>query len=262
MKNEELEKQIKEALFQETKIDTPDEQLKERLWKNIINNINEKPSKKRKKRGKRWGVSLAVAAVCMIGIVFASANTEPVQMIMQNLRNIFVEEKPQQIEIEGDTEEVNTQLETNEELSYIIYIDEDRYKMVQGEEADRIEMLEEPEGDFPEVAMEISKVANTTTEEVVENIRQQILSEENMNIRQEEHVTEPLEAEMIQGMGLDGSGDEEAFGTEGNTPIHRYYVTETRDNQVFVIKQIYFLEAAEGHGTRFHHMLKTFEIVE
>lgn len=261
MRNEELDKRIKEALSEQVNdIDTQDEVLKERVWNNIMKNVQQE--KKKKKRKSRWGVGLALAAAIMIGIVIISANTEPVQVVMQSLRDTFVEKKPQEIEIEGQTEQTNTQLETNEELCYVIYIDEERYKMVKGEEADRIEMLEVIEGDFPEVYMEISRVEDTTTEEVMANIREEILSEENMGVRREGRVTEPIEAEMIQGMGVDGTGDEEAFGHEGTTPIHRYYVTDTQNNQVFVIKQVYFLEAAEGHGARFHYMLETFEIVE
>lgn len=260
MRNDELDNRIKEALSEHANdIDTQDEVLKEKVWNNIMKSIE--PEKKKKRKG-LWGVGIASAVVIMIGIVFFSANTEPVQVVMQSLRDTFVEKKPQEIEVEGQKEKTNTHLETNEELRYVIYIDEERYKMVKGEEADRIEMLEVIEGDFPEVYMEITRLEDTTTEEVVSNIRAEILKEENMGVRREERVTEPLEAEMIQGMGLDGTGNKEAFGYEGTTPIHRYYVTDTRDNQVFVIKQVYFLEAAEGHGARFHYMLETFEIVE
>lgn len=260
MRNDELDKQIKSALLQESDgTNIQDELLKERIWKSIMNDIQ---PKKKRKRGMRWGVGLASVAVLLIGFVFFSMYTDPGQATIQRIKDLFVEEKKEEIEIEGQKEETNVHLEANEELSYVIYIDEERYKMVKSEEGDRIEMLEEVEGDFPEVYMEISRRDNTTTEEVKESIRQEILNQDNMGIRREERTAEPIEADMIQGMGLDGTGDQEAFASEWNTPIHRYYITDTQNDQVFVIKQVYFLEAAEGHGARFHYMLESFEIVE
>ncbi|MCF3943543.1 RNA polymerase sigma factor [Oceanobacillus alkalisoli] len=115
---------------------------------------------------------------------------------------------------------------------------------------------------FQKVYMEISREENTTTEEVIERIKEEIEADAGMGIRREERTTEPIEAEMILGMGLDGSRDTESFGSEWNTPIHRYYVMDTINEQVFIIKQVYFLEAAEGHGARFHYMLESFEIAK
>lgn len=261
MKNEAFDHKIKKVILDETdEIDTHDELLKERIWKNIMKDVGEEQTKKNRK--KKFGIAFASIAVLVIGLLIITTNTTTIPVVMQSLKETFVEKKPEVINIEGQDEEINTALEENDALNYVIYIDEDRYQMVEEDGVDRIIMLEEIEGDFPEVAMEISRVDNTTTEEIAETIRETILAEDNMGIRREEQVTEPIDALMIQGMGLDSSGESDAFESEWNTPIHRYYITETQDNQVFVIKQIYFLEAAEGHGARFHYMLESFEIVE
>ena len=259
MKDKRIDKLL-EQTYSEHPSDREINKMKEEIWMAVNEEL--RPKKKAKKWLKKLSIGLSAAAVLFIGFVIFSMNTEPGEVMMQSLRSLFVEGKKQIIEIEGQEEEIDTQLETNEELSYVIYIDESRYKLIAGEESDRIEMKEPVEGDFPEVYMEISREENTTTEEVIERIKQEIETDTAMGVRREERTTEPIEAEMIQGMGLDGSGDKESFGSEWNTPIHRYYVTDTINEQVFIIKQVYFLEAAEGHGARFHYMLESFEIVE
>lgn len=257
MKNNDLNRKMKELVSKQPS-DQDMRQMKDEIWKSISPNLH---TARKNQRMKRITAGFAIAAVILIGFIIYSSDTIPGEAVMQSLRSAFIEEKQEVIEIEGQKEEIDVHLETNEELSYIIYIDESRYKMVKGEDADRIEMLEPVEG-FPEVYMEIRRVENMTTEEVVEAIKQEIEAAENMGLRREERTTEPIEAEMVQGMGLDGSGDPDSFGYEARTPIHRYYVTDTQEDQVFVIKQVYFLEAAEGHGARFHHMLGSFEITE
>lgn len=208
----------------------------------------------------KWLIGIILLAAAVIAIAVFTMNNEPDQAENQSLRDIFVEEKQQEIEIEGRKETIDTELEANEDLRYVIYIDKDRYQLIEGEEADRIVMLEEVEGDFPPVYMEISKEENMTAEEAVLQIKDEIMNDASMGVRREEQVTEPLEAEMIQGMGLDEAGD--TFAGEWETPIHRYYVTGNEDDHVFIIKQVYFLGAAEGHGARFSSMLETFEIVD
>jgi hypothetical protein len=236
-----------------------DSELKEETWNKIHQTIFEakRPSKSKKKS---FVAALGTIAAAIILLTFGLM-TDTGQAMLQNLKDMFVEEKQEEIEIEGQKEESNTQLETNEALRYVIYVDEDRYKMVKGEEVDRIE-TKEPLGDrYPDVYMEISRRENTTTEDVLEDIEQEITAD-GLEVVRQEHVTEPIEAEVIQGMGKETTNESGKTGHQWDTPIHRYYVTETRENQVFVIKQAYFLEAEEGHGARFHYMLESFEIVE
>ncbi|MCM3740733.1 hypothetical protein M3210_10655 [Oceanobacillus luteolus] len=258
MNNKELDNKIKEILSKQ-----PNERdiakMEDDIWKSLDDQL---PRKKRGRVMKKISIGLSVAAVLFIGFIIFSASNSPENAMVQSVRKIFVEDKKEIIEIEGQEEEIDVHYEPNQELNYSIYIDESRYKMVKGEAYDRIEMKEPVGGDFPEVYMEIRKVENTTTEAVVQAIKEGIETSETMGIRSEERVSEPIEAEMIQGMGLDGSGDPDSFGWESTTPIHRYYVTDAQNEQVYVIKQVYFLEAAEGHGARFHHMLESFELLE
>ncbi len=254
MKNNEFDHRIIRQLKQE-----PSEYeinvMKEDIWKSLEPRLDVK----RKRKKKFLTLGLSTAAALLAAFIFLFVNSVPGEAMMQSIRDMFLPEKKEIIGIEGRDEEIDVQLEVNEELNYVIYIDESRYRLVEGEDTDRIEMLEHPGEDFPDVYMEIRR-EDMTTEEAVEAVKAEIESHESFGIRREGRVTEPLEAEMIQGMALDPkTGD---FAGEWNTPIHLYYVTDTVQNQVFIIKQVYFLEASEGHGARFHYMLESFEIIE
>lgn len=64
-------------------------------------------------------------------------------------------------------------------------------------------------------------------------------------------MTEPIEGYWLHG----------TTGSEWNSKVVTAYVISNGNEGSFVITENYFLEAAEGHGARFHHMLESFEIV-
>ncbi|WP_440896619.1 hypothetical protein ACS127_01010 [Amphibacillus sp. Q70] len=253
MKNDKhVDKELKKTLLKQTDIE-PD--LKEQTWSNIHQELfPSDPSEKITKTRKRWISGLAVTAA----ILFLSLGimTDTGQAMLKNLRDMFVDEKQEEIELEGQKEPTDVHLETNEELNYIIYIDEERYQMEEIDGRDRIVTKEPLSDEYPDVYMEIHREEDTTTEETMEAIKSDIEAE-GLEISNEERVDNPIEAEIVQGMG----GEHGEIGHEWDTPIHRYYVTDEVEGQVFVIKQVYFLEAAEGHGARFDSMLESFEIV-
>ncbi len=258
-----MNKQIEQLLKKQTEDAV---NLKEETWNKINSELFSSTTgntSKRKKKKKGIGITIAgLSVAAIITIFFLGMTTEPGQAMFHNLKDMFIQEKQEEIELEGQKEDTNVQLEVNEELRYIIYIDEERYKMVEGETIDRIETIE-PLGDrYPDVKMEITRFENTSTEEVLEEIKQTIEKDDELELRREERVTEPIEAEMIQGMGPETTNESGKTGHQWDTPIHRYYVTDEIDGQVFVIKQAYFLEAAEGHGARFHYMLESFQVVK
>ncbi|MGJ9458313.1 hypothetical protein [Oceanobacillus sp. CF4.6] len=261
MSRNKLNKRI-EQLFKRRTKDAVN--LKNETWNKIDSELfSSAPdiTKNKKRRGKRLVIAgMSIAAI--IAILFFGINTEPGQAMFHGLKDMFIEEKQEEIELEGQKEDTNVQLETNEELRYVIYVDEDRYKMVEGETSDRIETLEPLPEQFPEVYMEIIRMDDTTTEEVVAAIKQEIDNDKDMEFHREESVTEPIEAEMVQGMGPEYTNEFGKTGHQWDTPVHRYYVTDEDEGQVFVIKQVYFLEAAEGHGARFHYMLESFQVVK
>lgn len=273
------ENEFKNRLEKETEKIT---ELKEETWNNISRELfPEKTKKIRTNWVKGFAVTIGTAAVAvMMFLVFMTGDftdetqdnpiqDEPTQGTNGSnaeendpanieeetpLKDRFEQEKEIEIELEGMKEPIQVQLATNEELSYIIYVDKDRYQFTLGEEIDEIAFIQEDE-QYPEVAMEIQHFTNTTTEEAVSNI---IASLENdgMSMVREESVTWPIKAEVIVTEG------NETEGSRGDNPIHRYYITEDENKDLYIFKQIFFTVAWEGHAMRFDYMLETFETVE
>ncbi|WP_010648540.1 hypothetical protein [Oceanobacillus massiliensis] len=261
MSRDKMEQQMEQILKKQTEEAM---NLKDGTWNKINQELfsstaelKVKAARKVKRKGRVFAIA-GLSTVAIITILFFGMMTDQGQAMIQNLKDMFVEEKQEEIELEGHKEDTNVQLETNEELRYIIYIDEDRYKMVEGDLVDRIETIEPLGERYPEVYMEITRMDDTTTKEVEAVIKDAIEADPKMELHREESVTVPIEAEMIQAMGSGYSSD----GGQWDTPIHRYYVTDEDEGQVFVIKQVYFLEAAEGHGARFSYMLESFKVVK
>ncbi|MFD2629747.1 hypothetical protein [Oceanobacillus kapialis] len=252
--NQEFDDRLRKGLEHATKVDT---NLKDETWERINRSLFASKPKPKHYR-KNVFATLGAAAVILVLVLGLMTNTG--QAMIQHLRDMFVEEKQEEIEIEGQKEKSDTQLEVNEALRYVIYVDEQRYKMVKGEKVDRIE-TKEPLGEgYPDVYMEITRKETTTTEKVLQEIEQEIETD-GMEVVRQESVSEPIQAEVIHGMGEETTNESGKTGHQWDTPVHRYYVTDTQEGQVFVIKQVYFLEAAEGHGARFDYMLESFEIV-
>ena len=245
MSKKTFDKHIKDHLLQETETAT---NIKEETWNNIENRLFHD-----KKEAKRTGASrwfMAAGIVAMVFFIAIASSTDIVQAMIQNIKSLFVEEKQQEIEIEGHKEKQNIQLEVNEELRYVIYIDDERYKMEIGDTSDRIVPAQELGEQFPEVSMEIRKINNTSREAEIEKIKQEM---DGLILREEENIHEPIEAVRIRAIAEGES--------TWDTPVYKWYITPTKEEQVFIIKQSYFLEAAEGHGARFDQMLESFEIV-
>lgn len=254
MNNKDMVNKIKKLLKENTSA-APD--LKDETWNKISTELF--PSKSPKKQiAKRIIAGIAAAAIA--AFIFFDM-TETGQAMIQSLKDMFVEEKEQEIEIEGHKEDTEVHLETNEELRYIIYVDESMYKMEKGDTSDRIVPKDDLPEKYPEVSMEIKRKKDTTVEETVALIKEEIESD-GLTVNREEKIDTPINGTVIKGIGDEYTNEHGKTGHQWDTPIHRYHITEAEDGQLFVIKQKYFLEAAEGHGARFHYLLESFEIVK
>lgn len=242
------DKQIKKLLKRWTDVD---EATQQQTWEQIEQQLFPKRPRKR-----IWIAALTTIAV----LIFVSFGliTQSGQAVVQGIKELFVPEQQQKIEIEGDEEITDVKLHTNESLDFIIYVDEDSYKMEQTDDISRI-VTKEPLGEnYPDVYMEISQIIGEPKEKIIESIKDDLLKEQMLIYRQEE-VTEPIEAFMIEGFEKDEETDDIRNGWD--TAVHKYYVVEVSEEHFFIIKQVYFQEAQEGHGVRFHYMLESFEIV-
>ncbi|MCP2035841.1 hypothetical protein L1279_002855 [Planomicrobium sp. HSC-17F08] len=167
----------------------------------------------------------------------------------------YEEEKEVVVQIEGMEEKVIMHLNKGKDCAYVIYIDEERYKMVSGEgdNPDAITTKEALPENFPEVSMTIEHVPDTAPEVLVEEFEAE-LKVEFPDLREVEQVTEPVEGYQLHGIANGGQ--------QWNDPVVHAYVFSNGQSGSFVITERYFLEAAEGHGARFYAMLTEFHIVE
>ncbi len=170
------------------------------------------------------------------------------------LQDQFEQEKEVEIEVEGSPETIQVQLATNDAWGYIIYFDKNRFEFIQGEEMDKIISTKDPDDRYPEVGIEIQKMTDITIEDAIANVKELLASDE-MSIIREEEIDRPIDGLMIV-----GEGNENGV-VDWDTPIHSYYITEGKNDSLFVFKHISFVEAGDG-GPRFYYMLESFEIVE
>ncbi|WNF36860.1 hypothetical protein RJD24_21100 [Bacillaceae bacterium IKA-2] len=244
---------------------------KEEIWGNIeiklaidkansINNLSEREEinmknerrtstgKVKKKSKSRGWITGTIAAAVLLGIFTTSTDTG--QAVVSNIKEYFAPEKQVVEEIEGMPEEKEVVLKESKS-GYIIYIDEERYKLIEEDGIDKI-VTKEPLGEiYPEVAMEISQVEDKTPEQLATSIQQE-LENSFETVREITTVTEPVEGLLISAID----------GLEWDSRVTRVYIISNEKEGSFVIQKKYFLEAEEGHGARFHHMLKEFKIVE
>lgn len=93
--------------------------------------------------------------------------SEPVGVPAPPLEERFPPENEMALQIEGTEEKITSPLNIGKNESYIIYVDEERYKMVPGQEAepDMIVPKEALPEDYPEVSMAIMHTPGTAPAE-------------------------------------------------------------------------------------------------
>lgn len=254
--NEKYEEKVKKHLKKETE---SIKSLKEEVWMKIDNQISDKEVVKETKKGKINKVIPVISMAAIIMLMFATFFTDAGQAVIKSIQSMFVKEKNIEFNIEGETEEIEVELGLNEELSYVIYVDKSRYKLIAGEQSDKIIPNEEFK-DIPNVMLKIFKEKDTTQQQVIANIKDN-LKQLDMEIRIEEAITKPFDGILISVIGKGAANENGINGVDWDSPVYRYYVMEEQAGELFVIEEQYFLEAAEGHGARFASMLETFEVI-
>lgn len=240
-----VDKRIKKELTNRTDADV--NEMHETIWNSINEELFEGGVVK-VKRKKRW-ISLVLVAAAALILTF-TMQTEPGLALMKSVKDMFVPEKEVIQNLEGQEEPTNVTLNEGTDSNYIMYVDETRYKMIKGEEADLITTIEPLPEKYPAVSMEIKQYPADKPEILVELLEQQ-LKKDFPELRPVEMVTEPVEGFWLHGL-TESTWDGKVVDV---------YVLSNGKNGSFVITQNYFLEAAEGHGARFTHMLESFEIV-
>lgn len=202
----------------------------------------------KRKFGKQIGWIIGVAAAASIIGVFTTTNTG--QAFVEQIKQYFEPKKHVQEEIEGMPEDKEIVLQDTKS-GYVIYIDEERYKLVEEEGRDVIVPSVPLEDRYPEVSMSIEQAENETPEQAAARIQQELAGQYE-TVKEPEAVTEPLKATLLSAID----------GQQWDSPVIKVYVLSNERGGSFIITAKYFLEAAEGHGARFYHMLQQFTIVE
>ncbi|KXH83769.1 hypothetical protein [Sporosarcina sp. HYO08] len=249
----EFDKKITKALHQQTDRET--ESMKEDIWNGLEETLfseeNHPKGAVKKMKRKNKIIPLIIIVAAALAIVF-SLNTKPGLALIKGIKDMFVPEKEVIQNIEGQDETNTVNLHEGTDAEYIIYIDETRYKMTKGEDADIVTTAEPLPAEYPEVSMEIKQVPNEKPEDLVKKVEAE-LKKEFPELRAIEEVTEPVQGYLLH--GINGGND------RLDPVVHTYVISNGKEGS-FIIQERYFLEAAEGHGARFHRMLETFEIVD
>lgn len=204
----------------------------------------------KKMNRKTRALSILIAISAAFFTIF-SLQTKQGAAIIDQIKDFFTPEKEITQSIEGQDEQINVTLHEGTNVEYIIYIDESRYKMVKGEEADIITTIDPLPDNYPPVSLEIKQITDQEPEEVLQKLESEF-SQDFPELQPAETVTEPVEGYLLHGI-------------DGNEPtskvVHAYIISNGKDGS-FILQGNYFLEAAEGHGARFHEMVESFELVE
>lgn len=234
-----LEDRIKKAFEDNIEITESD---KEEVWSNINKRIY---SKKKKNYKPLIGIAAAIL------IIFIGLQTEIGYAIINQIKEFFVPQKEIIQELEGNKEKTEVHLKQPEKSNYIIYIDEERYKFIEGKDSDEIVMKEEFNDDLPKVSMEIKQLIDKAPEDLIEELETE-MKEEWEFFHETEEITNPIKGWTLRGLK----------GQEWNSEVIKIYIVSNKKEGSFLITQRYFLEAEEGHGVRFDEMLKEFQIIE
>lgn len=243
-----LDDKIKSALEDNINITESD---KNQVWKKIESELySNKNSNFKRINFKRRSFINLVATVAVIAILFVGAKTKVGHAIVTQIKDLFVPEKQITQEIEGEKEKTNMNLHQSLKSNYIIYVDEERYEFIDGEEVDKIIMKDKPDN-IPEVSMDIQQLIDRSPEDVIKDLELQIQGKYEI-VHGPETIREPINGFTIRALS----------GQKWDSSVIKIYVLSNEQQGSFIITQHYFLEAAEGHGVRFDEMVKEFKIVK
>lgn len=200
----------------------------------------------RKKRFRYWAYTAVAASVLLLTL---AGFTPEGQAAAKKIKQILLPQKQIIEEIEGQTEKTKVSLEQSS-IGYAIYFDKDRYQMLQEDGKDKIVPRLSSTEKLPKVFMEIYQIKDKDPLTVLEQLRLQ-LKAQYPEVNYIGKVEQPLPSRLITAKS----------GNKWNSTVERYFLIDNTLQGTFVVRQHFFLEAEEGHGARFDHMLSEFRLV-
>jgi len=205
-------------------------------------------------RMKRFLAGKMIAAAVAVAIVITGF-TPLGQAAIGSIAELFEPQKNIPVEVEGMEEQTEQQLHVGtldtvkDGVTYVLYIDEERYEFIASQDGDRIIPKDYP-SNYPEVYMQIVQNAELSPEDAAAQVKAE-LEKTYAEVRECEQITKPVSA--IRLVAIEGY--------EWNDSVVSTYFIDNTQGGTFIITAKYFVEAEEGHGARFEQMLADFEIV-
>lgn len=185
-----------------------------------------------------------------------------VKQELDKLSERYPEEQDVPLLIEGTEELIPMVRVVPGNFAYVLYADEERYDIsfdtkfdsnITDESTVYLTARDQFGGEWPEVGLQIDTIPGRKPLELVSE-KESLLEEKYRGATvTAEPVTEPV-------IGYKLHARQGNFPSSEVTTI--YVLDQQHDESTIVVTQTVFLEAQEGHGARFHAMLKTLEVLE
>ena len=243
MNKKEFDQKLKDTLFHETdEIVYEKERIKRALDAQLFG--------KKQKKKRPMGIVISSAAACLL--LIAGLQTESGYAFVDKIKEWFAPEKDITIQIEGTEEENHVTL--HEKASrYVVYLEEERYKIMKNEKGNDVVTTKEPLGvAYPEVSMEIIHETSSSKETLIRQIEDG-LTAKHYTIVSSNSTTEPREGYVIYATAQEVP--------TWNTPVEKVFLMDGGAGDWYIFKQKYFTEAEEGHGARLDAVIKEFHLI-
>lgn len=114
---------------------------------------------------------------------------------------------------------------------------------------ERMEEMQNFYDSMPICEIHITQIPQATLEDVAVKMREDFLG-------MYENVSDITKSSLLDGLYLYGN-----MGLQADSEVVEAYFVDNGLGGVFVIKAVYYMEATEGMGARFHSMIETFEVL-
>lgn len=216
-----------------------------------------KNKKKAKKPYTRW-IAAALVVIVAVGFSFTSPGTAALGRVKGLIESLFPP-KDVVVNIEGESEihtneadgkEPETKADGTDVPGFAIYYDKEMYEMVKEGDVTYIRFITDDDDDLPIREMKIEHVSDSQPNDTAKTERESLLSKWK-------NVSEISKTDSPEGFCVSFSD-----GDEWDSICGDVYFLSDDNGGCFKITARYFVEAAEGHGSRFAQMLQSFEIID
>ncbi|MHA6481531.1 hypothetical protein ACX1C1_06450 [Paenibacillus sp. strain BS8-2] len=205
----------------------------------------------KKKHSWTKGMKIAVGSAAAVVAITVFLTLPVGTAMMDSIQHWFQPEKKIEIEVEGQKEETNGQAHVDQSSDYAIYFDKDRYKLVEGADRDMITTIDPLPAEYPEVSLTIEQKTEMLPEQLAKELAEE-LKGDYARVDAVERVTAPVDGYLVHAID----------GNDRLSKVVNVYVVSNGKQGSFILSSNYFLEAAEGHGSRFRQTLEQFQVLE